>query len=208
MKLILKLWWTTMSFKVSQLHGPFDPLLLREWWRISSPVYQCFKRFLLVSFFSFSDTDFFFMMCYSRIPISCLVNLILSIMQYGWRGGDEKAPLGYWCVLLSGVSICLLNFNFPLWALCPLWHEISMSQGPDWLWLSDLIWASGKQMKSFMVCLSVCEPVCDSLWLCVSILVHKNTKGDKCNHYQFRYFHIGTYKAGKIAFHCCIWKKN
>lgn len=96
---------------------------------------------------------------------------------------EEMRRRKHWSInvysALSGIFICLFYFNFS-WALCPLWHEISMSQGPDWLWVSDFIWASVKQMKCFYLC--------EFVWVCVLILEHNDTKGNGCNHYQFWVF--------------------
>lgn len=148
---------------------------MKEWWGISrtrSELWGVSTCFLLSSC---NDAD-------SAIAISCLVDPILPVMLYGRRRGDEeKLSLEYWRILCLEFLFAAFRFNFPLWALCPLWHEISMSQGPDRLWLSDLIWASVKQMKCFYLCVWVW------VWLCmrVLILVYKDTKGDGCNRHQF-----------------------
>lgn len=65
---------------------------------------------------------------------------------------------------LFGVSGCFLNLNYcSLIPFCPPWHEISTSQGPDWPWLTDLLWASVKQMACFYVCAHACGCVCVNL---------------------------------------------
>lgn len=102
------------------------------------------------------------MICYSEIPVSCLVDLILPVLHYGCRRGDEKKVcLERWCVFCVEFLVASFNCNLPLWVLCPLWHEISTSQGPDWLWLTDLIWASVKQKTCFYLRVSAC--VCVNL---------------------------------------------
>lgn len=103
--------------------------------------------------------------CYSGIPISCLVDLILPVTQCGCRRDEKKVPLEYWCVLCSIWIFYLPPFdsNFPLRAPCPLWHEISMSQRPDCLTYYRQVW----HKWSDFICL--CARVC--VW----ILVHRDT---------------------------------
>lgn len=111
----------------------------------------------------------------------CLTWFCLSLAVQASKRRWVAATFGVLMCGLSGVFGSLFHFNFyfflSLWALCPLWHEISRSRAPHWLWLTVSIWANVKLNNAFLF-------VCAHVW----IIVHRHTKGNKCNQNLFEDF--------------------
>lgn len=99
--------------------------------------------------------------CNSGIPISCLVDLILPVMQYGCRRGDEKkVPLEFWCTLSLEFLFAslILIFLFEPCACCGMKLAWARDQtGYDCLTRCGQVW---KKKNEVVLCVCVCASVC------------------------------------------------